>query len=468
MNQISEIKPQAHNLEAEQSVIGALLVDASLYHAFADLTPAHFAEPGHAYLWAVVQELVGDGRPLSVAALKVALRGNRAIEDLDEAACGNYLFHLAEKAPAHDIAQDMADVLRGDWVRRGAIEIAQNTIALASASNPRPAADVVSYLRRSVDELESLSSVSSSEFQVATDVGAAVVNQLADNLKTGKTIGKKCGIRCVDYRMGGFHPGSLIIVGGRPSMGKTALARAMAHGAAVRNPGDEALFLGIEMGPEEMMQRELSAISSEIGTGIEYRDMAHGNLTAHDIADLHRFAARIPRNLILKDCPSLSLEDVRRAIWTRRRKATLSVVVIDYLQILRRPEARGRNESAVLGEITAGLKQIARQAGCAIVLLSQLSRQVETREDKRPQLSDLRESGSIEQDADFVLFPFREVYYLERMKPAAAKQDEHDVKCADLAHVMEVICAKARRASVGADMQTYIPEYDHIKDRDVG
>jgi replicative DNA helicase len=246
-------------------------------------------------------------------------------------------------------------------------------------------------------------------------------------------------------------------------MGKTSLSRAILHGAAERSPDHVFLFLGIEMGPEEMMQRELSALSHVAGEGVEYRAMGSGKITPLDMLTLERL--RHPPNLIFDDCHSLSIDDVRRKVWALGRKRNVGAVVIDYLQLMRRPDARGRNEASVLGEMTMALKQIARQAGICVVLLSQLSRAVESRDDKKPQLADLRESGSIEQDADAVLFPFREFYYVERAKPSVqSKLAEWDMRCEELRRSLEVICAKQRQGPAGSDRQVYFAEFDHIED----
>ncbi|WP_051081150.1 replicative DNA helicase [Asticcacaulis benevestitus] len=452
------------NVEAEQDLIGCVMANNSQYAELSHIKPHHMVEAGHARLWEALTKQIDAGGTANAGSLRSALRGDRAIDDLNAAAGQDYLSLLCAKAAHPSWAQDCATAIIDDWTRREAVGIGQNVIALASENNPRPALEVLSYARNALAELETQSGVSEAEFQAAPDVATSVLTQLAEQMRSGKTLGKRCGLRCVDRRMGGFHKGSLIILGGRPSMGKTALARALAHGCAVENPKDQVLFLGIEMSPDEMLQRELAAISASAGDGVEYRDIAMGKVRPEEMSALHRAHAQVPANLILQDVPSLSIDDVRRSIWSRKRKGPLSLVVIDYLQIMRRPEARGRNETAVLGEITSSLKQIARQAGCAIVLLSQLSRQVESREDKRPQLSDLRESGSIEQDADFVFFVYRESYYLERQKPKKGNEFEHEMSVADLQTAMEVICAKARRAPVGTDMQTYQAEFDLITD----
>jgi replicative DNA helicase len=219
------------------------------------------------------------------------------------------------------------------------------------------------------------------------------------------------------------------------------------------------------MGPREMMQREISAITAEMGTGVEYRDMSRGSVSPHDVTILRRSQAQVPKIFMIVDSPNLTVDDVRRHIYALRRESNVVAVFIDYLQIMKRPPASGRNDTAVLGEMTSALKQIARATGVSIILLSQLSRGVESRDDKRPMLSDLRESGSIEQDADAVLFPYREAYYLERENTENMSL-EQEMNLAKKRNKMDVLCLKNRRGSIGTDEQVYYPEYDYITDKE--
>ena len=174
---------------------------------------------------------------------------------------------------------------------------------------------------------------------------------------------------------------------------------------------------------------------------------------------------KVPKNLIIDDSAVLTVEYVRRRVWSLKRKGPLGAIFIDYLQIMSRPNANGRNDAAVIGEMTGALKRLAREAEVCVVLLSQINRGVESRDDKRPQLSDLRESGSIEQDANAVLFPFREVYYLERAepKPGPAHLD-WEAQVEALKRRMDVLCAKNRQGAVGTDHQEYFAEFDAVSD----
>lgn len=457
------------SIEAEQALLGALMMDNSVALDIEGVTTEHFVEPLHGRIFSAIMSAVDRRERADPITLAPHLGGDPAFAEVGGL---HYLADLIDKAPPSYAARDYAKSVSDAGIRRSLVDLAHDIVVLGREPGQRSAFECLSLVRSELDKLETSATPSEHSMITATDAASAAIAQMHEYAKTGKRRGRMTGLRCTDRRLGGLRQGALIVVGGRPGMGKTSLARAIAHGAAVRNPECNALFLGIEMGPEEMMQRELSALTWEYAEGngfdpIQYRSMSEGALTPEDLSVLGMVQRSVPANLILDDCHSLSVEDVRRKVWTLQRKKPLSVVVIDYLQLMRRPTANGRNDATVLGEMTAGLKQIARQAKTCIVLLSQLSRAVESRDDKRPQLSDLRESGSIEQDADAVLFPYREVYYVERSEPKAKSGPdrlEWEMRCAELRNKLDVICAKQRQGPVGTDKQRYEAGYDHISD----
>lgn len=463
--------PTLANLDAEQALIGAAMYDVATVAAVdGQIAAEHFAEPFHGWLWSVIIARAGKGEIVDPVSLHhFAQSQGEAYESFGGIM---YLAQLVDRAPPPANAPDYARLIFDCHIRRTVLQACREASQAALRDRDRPAFEIVAALRQQAEDIENAGAPEDASMISAPDAAVKAIAAMEELARSGRVRGKMTGLRCTDRRLGGLRPGVLIVIGGRPGMGKTALARAIMHGAAVRNPNDEFLFCGIEMGPEEMMQRELSALTHEHWEGVEYQAMAKGALTPMDLQVLDLAAKRVPPNLTLDDCHSLSLEDIRRKVWSVARRARkqgrkLAAVAIDYLQLMRRPAAQGRNEATVLGEITAGLKLLARQTGVAIILLSQLSRAVESREDKRPQLSDLRESGSIEQDADVVLFPFREVYYVERAEPPksdASKYADWEMRCHDLRRTFEVICAKQRQGPVGADKQRYFAEFDFIED----
>lgn len=446
-----------HAIDAEQSVIGSVLFDNSNFPAVSHISPTQFFEPLHQRIWANISSGLNAGKPADLASVAGRFSNDPAMQELGGRA---YLFQLVDHAMPATIAAQ-AEAVSDAWAQR---EIQELTGQIAKLSGCK-SLEALSLFKRGIEAIETGIGASASEFEAAPNVADQVIGELADALKTGKKPGRMTGLTCVDRRLGGLQPGALIVLGGRPSMGKTALGRAIAHGAAVNNPDAEVLFFAIEMGPGEMMARTLSSLTVGDGLGVEYRDISRRQVPGFDLAKLHIARKKVPQNLIFKDSPGLTVEEIRRAVWSRKQRGPLSLVVIDYLQIMRRPEGRGRSETTVLGEITAGLKQLARQAGCTILLLSQLSRQVEARDDKRPMLSDLRESGSIEQDADAVLFVYREAYYLERATPKKGHEAAHEDRLMGCLNALEVICAKNRAGAIGTDTQHYRPEFDHVENR---
>lgn len=451
-----------HSIEAEQALVGAVLYDNAAFEQATGIVAAHFYEPLYGRLWADFAETIGRGARVELVGVADRFAADPALNELGGV---RHLGDLFENAPPAANAPSYAQSIYDAAMRRDLAFICHEASRAALMDRGRPAFEIVAQARTDLERLETASAPEDASMVAAPDAAAAAIATIKDLAANGRVRGKMTGLRCFDRRCGGLRPGTLMVIGGRPSMGKTSVARAALHGAAVRNPADMFAFLGLEMGPEEMMQRELSALTYELGEGVEYQAMAKGDVPPFDILTVERAHARVPQNLILDDCHSLSVEDVRRKVWTLRRRGPLAAIVIDYLQLMKQPAANGRNEASVYGEMTRSLKQLARQAKICILLLSQLNRGVESRDDKKPQLSDLKASGDIEQDADAVLFPYREVYYLERAEPKEpGKREAWETECGLLRRRLDVICAKQRQGAVGTDRQTYFAEYDYIED----
>jgi replicative DNA helicase len=454
-----------HDLDVEQAILGCVMYEPSAFARCGEaLSPDHFFEPIHGRLWAAIADLSRAGKTTDPLIVAQRFEGDVAFQELGGI---GYLAVLVDKAPPSSGLPEYARTVSDLWLRRRVMILAATALKAAAHGAEGTAHDIVSGLRTQIETVEQEAAHEDSGIIEAADAARLAIANMQDMATHGRSKGLLTGLRCIDRRLNGLKPGALVVIGGRPGMSKTGLARAIMHGAATRNPDRVFPFFGIEMGPEEMIQRELSAITYEMDRGIEYRAMSSASLTPMDFMTLADAERRVPQNLRLVDCPALSVDDVRRKVWAMQRKGKVGAICIDYLQLMRKPAAQGRNETSVLGEMTMALKQIARQAGITVILLSQLSRAVEQRDDKRPQLSDLRDSGSIEQDADVVLFPFREFYYLNKAEPKAsdiAKHSDWEIACADTHRRLDVICAKQRQGPEGTDRQRYWAEFDHIED----
>ena len=450
-------------LESGQAVIGCVIADPSRYRDAAHLCGEHFGEPYHGRLWTVLTDMVKSGRVPDFATV-----ANRMSSDpyFVEMGGREFIFDLVEKSGATTLTRQHAESVLDAFTRRaGSTMLAEASKALAVDSG-RSAAALIGEIRQDLETLERDASAADGVLCTAEEAAGALVDALDDEAAHGRERGAMTGLRCFDRRLRGLRPGWPIVIGGRPSMAKSGLARAAAYGCAERNPDSAVLFFSLEMDARECAERALSAASFLDRDGIPYSQFG-GGLAPDERARLHRLRASMPRNVLIDDRSSVSLDDVRRRVWAVKAKRPVAAVVIDYLQLMAKPAANGRNEASVLGDISRGLKTLAREAETCVILLSQLSRGVEGRDDKRPHLADLRDSGAIEQDANAVLFPYREVYYREREQPKDVNSTAHQTWVQDveaLRRRMDVIAAKVRGGAIGTDRQSYFAEFDHIED----
>jgi replicative DNA helicase len=357
-------------IEAERALLGALLCEPSMAPLAGALRPEHFFEPLHGEMYRIMAAEAGAGRQVDLVGVWDRIKHHPAAQTLGV----RYLGDLVDHSPPSANLPDYAAAVTEAWAKRAFLELSAQ--AHGSPGGQRSAGRRLHDLgpRRRTDGRGGHAGAGPDREDPGQEDRPQVLRQAA-------------------WRAQARRSGR----GRRPPVHGQDLAR---PGRRPRrrgeNPHDTFLFLGIEMGPEEMMQRELSALTFEHG---EFETASSTGPWARQVTPdgprQHRpRQSRVPANLILDDCASLGVDDVRRKVWALKRRGQRAPSFIDYLQLMRRPAANGRNDAAVIGEITQGLKQIARQAGICIVLLSQLSRAVENRDDKRPQLADLRESGS--------------------------------------------------------------------------
>ena len=450
-----------HNIEAEQQLLGAILTNNDVYDRIASLVKAdHFFDPVHQRIFEKAAARIQKNALASPVTLKPFFEDDEGLKELGGAA---YLVRLAGAAISAYAAGDYARMIYDLSVRRELISLGReiSTKAAKVEVHSEPRDQIVEAEQRlyALGEQGSAAKGFQSFLRAVTD---AVNVANAAYQRGGGLAGISTGLVDLDKKLGGLHESDLIILAGRPSMGKTSLATNIAFNIAKayrrgRKPdGSEGAveggvvgFFSLEMSAEQLAARILSEASEVPSEQIRRGDMTE--------AEFRRFVEAAKEletcPLFIDDTPALPISQVAARARRLKRTSGLDVLMIDYLQLLKgSSKASEANRVQEVSEITQGLKAIAKELNIPVIALSQLSRQVENREDKRPQLSDLRESGSIEQDADVVMFVYREEYYREREKPADHELD----KMAQWQQIMEqchgkaeVILGKQRHGPIG-------------------
>lgn len=448
-----------HSIEAEQQLLGAILTNNDIFDRIASIIgPQHFYDPVHARIFDVAATRIAKNALASPVTLKNFLDDDEGLKELGGPA---YLVRLAGSAISAFAAKDYAQMIYDLAIRRKLIEVGETISAKAQKVevSSEPSAQIV----EAEQELYALAEQGTSEsgFQSFLRAVTDAVNVAnAAYQREGGMSGVSTGLIDMDKKLGGLHKSDLLILAGRPSMGKTSLATNIAFNVAkaykkgLLPDGSEGAvdggvvgFYSLEMSAEQLAARILSEASEVPSEQIRRGDMTEGEFRR--FVDAAKSLEACP--LFIDDTPALPISQLAARARRLKRTHGLDVLMVDYLQLVR---GTGRSENRVneISEITMGLKAIAKELDIPVIALSQLSRQVENREDKRPQLSDLRESGSIEQDADVVMFVFREEYYVEREKPGdheMEKMAEWQERMERLHGKAEVVIGKQRHGPIG-------------------
>ena len=445
-------KELPHNIEAEQGLLGAILLNNEIYYDVSEIiNNIHFYEPIHGTIFNVISKLIAKGQ----IATPITLKSYFEVEkNLEEIGGSNYLAKLANSAVSLDFAKNYAQIIYDLAVRRGLYELGGKVQhdALESEMDINPS-DLIEEAERDLYQISEKGTSSHGVQTFKSSVEEAIELATKAFEKDSSVVGLSSDFIDLDAKLGGFHPSDLIIIAGRPSMGKTSLATNIAYNIAKNAMKSDdfdssVLFFSLEMSSEQLATRILSEQAK-----ISSNDIRRGNLSENDLDNLvsvSKNVLEIP--LFIDDTPALNIGALSSRARRLKRKNGLGVIIIDYLQLLR-PNKSSRNESRVLeiSEITQGLKALAKEMNIPIIALSQLSRQVEQREDKKPQLSDLRESGSIEQDSDVVMFIFREEYYLEKNAPSPGTAEfiEWQQKMDEIHSQADLLIMKQRHGPTG-------------------
>ncbi len=460
-----------HNLEAEQGLLGALLVDNRALERIDFLRPAHFFAPAHQRIFDAILKLHDRGQMASPVTLKAYFETD---VDLAQVGGSGYLADLAASVVTIINTEDYARSIYDLQMRRELIAMGEEVVNSAfELKLDRDAMATIEMAENRLFALAETGEIKSGFTTLRDSVMRAL--EVADKAykSDGHVTGVTTGLRDLDEKLGGLHKSDLLILAGRPSMGKTALATNIAFQAAARfaeTGGKEGAIVGffsLEMSSDQLATRILSEQSGISGDAIR-----KGNVTAEEfgrfVAASHKLS-QVP--LYIDDTPALSIGAIRSRARRLKRQHGLDLLVIDYLQLLQGTGSRQSTENRVLevSEITRGLKAIAKELNIPVMALSQLSRAVEQREDKRPQLSDLRESGSIEQDSDVVMFVYREEYYEARKIPSIEDGDKYakwQEKMSRVANVAEVIVGKQRHGPIGIVNLYFEPNLTRFGDLD--
>jgi len=446
------------NIEAEQALLGAVLYDNAAYERLNDrLLASHFYEPFHARLFAAMEEHIRKGQLAEPIVLMERFRKDPAFEELGGV---RYLADLVDRAPPAANAPDYARVVYELALRRELIRIGGEISTSAAGDAEVEAKDQIERAEQRLYSLAETGQPSSGFVNFADALHGAVEMAAEAYSRDGGLAGVSTGLIDLDQKLGGLHPSDLLILAARPSMGKTTLATNVAFhvartyawepqpdGSRKTVNGGVVAFFSLEMSAEQLAMRLLAEVS-----GVSSDRLRKGEIDASEFARVRDAALEIQEAPLFIDATGgLSIAKLAARARRLKRSTGLDLIVVDYLQLVTTDGSKGDNRVQEVSQITGGLKALAKELGVPIIALSQLSRQVENREDKRPQLSDLRESGSIEQDADVVMFIYREAYYKGRTEPREGTpehlqwQEEMD----QIRNISEVIIGKQRHGPIG-------------------
>jgi replicative DNA helicase len=472
-----------HNIEAEMALLGAIFVNNRTYERVSEfLRPEHFVLVQHGKIFEACARLIDRGQVADPVTLRSTFAQDDSLADLGGEA---YLMRLADSAVTVINAVEYGRLVYDLYLRRELITLGEDVVNRAYASHVEETAG--EQIERAEQSLYDLATRGRYEgdFQAFSDtLVSALTMAEAAHKRQGVLSGVPTGFRDLDAKLGGLHPSDLVILAGRPSMGKTALATNIAFNAARRYRTERAEdgstqvvdgavvgFFSLEMSAEQLATRIL-AEQTRIPSDRIRRGMVAGEKFP-ELVMATRELQRLP--IFIDDTPALSISAMRTRARRLKRQHDLGLIVVDYLQLIApSPGSRHENRVQELSEITRGLKALAKELHVPVLALSQLSRAVEQRDDKRPQLADLRESGTIEQDSDVVMFIYREQYYLERAEPSQRadeaidkylkRHDEWKERCEKAHNQAEVIIAKQRHGPIGMVRLFFEGEFTRFAD----
>jgi replicative DNA helicase len=459
---------QPCNLEAEQALLGSILVNNDIIDEVSTIISSNiFYDPAHIKIYEVIESLNNKGMIANPITLKNFFEKDNM---LNEVGGTEYIVKLTRYSSSAKQAVDYAKIIHEMYLRRELVQISDklSSDTLNANSQEQNAEKIIEITEKSLFDLAERGSFSQSflKFNQALDQTIEMAT-LAMKSDQG-IVGVPTGLTDLDEKLGGLHKSDLIILAGRPGMGKTALATNIAYHAAQnlmsRQEKSSVAFFSLEMSSEQLSTRILSEQAR-----IKSDDIRRGKVTESEInryIETSRNIYNLP--LYIDETPAITISTLSNRARRIKRLFGLSIIVVDYIQLMRAPGSNNRTDNRVqeVSEITQGLKALAKELKVPVLALSQLSRAVESRDDKKPQLSDLRESGSIEQDADVVMFVYREAYYLENKQPklGSIEHAEWQSKMNDVNGLADIILGKQRHGPTGTIKVEFEGIYTKFKD----
>ena len=458
----SEINELPNNIEAEQSVIGSILISNEIFDEINMIVNSkNFYDPMHQKIFGAIEKLIYSGMLANPITLK-----NYFEKEKDEINVPDYLIKITKFSTSSRQTIEYSKLIYDLFVKRELIKISENIIDTAKLNDlDHDGQSIIENFEKSLFDLAEKGSFSSS--LIKFDEAMKMTIEMASNAYKNDEgiVGVPTGLSELDDRLGGMHKSDLLIIAGRPSMGKTALATNIAFNAAkkIQEDGRKSTiaFFSLEMSSEQLSTRILAEQSR-----IKSNDIRRGRISEEQFdkfIETSKDISELP--LYIDETPAISIAALSNRARRIKRLYGLDMVVVDYIQLMRAANFKeGRVQE--ISEITQGLKALAKELSVPVLALSQLSRAVEQRDDKKPQLSDLRESGSIEQDADVVMFVFREAYYIERKEPQpnTVEHAEWQSKMNDVANRAEIIIGKQRHGPTGNVFLEFEPMFTRFKD----
>jgi len=458
----NKLEEMPNNIEAEQSVIGSVLLTNEIFDEISLIIKSnHFYDPIHKKIFEALEKLIYGGLLANPITLK-----NYFEKEKDELNIPEYLVKITKFSTSSRQALEYSKLIFDLYVKRELIKISGEIIDEAKSNDlETDGKKIIEIYEKSLFDLAEKGSFNSS--LIKFDEAMRQTIEMASNAYKNEEgiVGVPTGLKDLDDRLGGLHKSDLVIIAGRPSMGKTALATNIAFNAAkkIQENGEKSCiaFFSLEMSSEQLSTRILSEQSR-----IKSNDIRRGKISEEQFdkfIETSKDISELP--LFIDETPAITIAALSNRARRIKRLYGLDMVVIDYIQLMR---ASNSNNGRVqeISEITQGLKALAKELAVPVLALSQLSRAVEQRDDKKPQLSDLRESGSIEQDADVVMFVYREAYYLQgkEPRPATVEHAEWQAKMNEISHLAELIIQKQRHGPTGNVMLEFEAMFTKFKD----